>query len=164
MNCLAHPISKARGLCSEFCGQKRIYWFNAEKVFMTIKNLIEFIDRHTNNGAIYPNEAWGEGVVIENEGVAFIRSFSSRDWLDLRTDLARKHPSNSWIECLIHLLDAAYTEEARQMIIHIALNGTKENFSVAMECIRGFKRDVTIYTWLKLKNRSAKILKTKANP
>ena len=131
---------------------------------MTIKNLIEFIARYTNNGAIYPNEPWGEGVVIEDEGIVFIRSFSSRDWLALRTDLARKQRSNYWIECLIHLLDAAYTEEARQMIIHIALNGTEENFFDAMECIRGFKRDVTIYTWLKLKNRSAEILKIRSNP
>ena len=103
-------------------------------------------------------------MVIEDEGIVFIRSFSSRDWLALRTDLARKQRSNYWIECLIHLLDAAYTEEARQMIIHIALNGSPENFFDAMECIRGFKRDVTIYTWLKLKNRSAEILKIRSNP
>ena len=131
---------------------------------MTIKNLIEFIDRYTNNGAIYSNEPWGEGVVIEDEGSAFIRSFSSRDWLALRTDLALKQKSNSWIECLIHLLDAAYTEEARQMIIHIALNGSPENFFAAMKYIQDFKRDVTIYTWLKLKNRSAEILKSRSNP
>ena len=103
-------------------------------------------------------------MVIENEGIAFIRSFSSRDWLALRTDLDLQQKSNSWIKCLIHLLDAAYTEEARQMIIHIALNGTEENFFDAMECIRDFKRDVTIYTWLKLKNRSAEILKNRSNP
>lgn len=115
---------------------------------MTIRNLIDFIDRHTNDGAIDSNEPW-------EEGIALIRSFSHRDWLALRTDLNLKKKSNCWIECLIHLLDAAYTEEARQMIIHIALNGTEENFVDAMKCIQDFRRDVTIYTWLKLKNRSA---------
>ena len=135
---------------------------------MSIENLLEFIDRHTNNGAIYPNESRGEGVLndtashirVEEEGITFIHSFSSRDWLALRSlNLTRK--SRFWVECLIELLNGAYTEEARQMIIYIALNGTEENFFDAMECIRDFKRDVSIYTWLKLKNRSAEILRSK---
>ena len=129
---------------------------------MTINNLINFIDRHTNNGAIYSNKPWEEGVGIEEEGIAFIHSFSSRDWLALR-DLNLKEKSNFWIECLIDLLDEAYTEEARQMIIYIALNGTEENFLDAMECIRSFRRDVSIYTWLKLKDRSSKILNSRLN-
>ena len=120
---------------------------------MTIKSLIDFIDRHTNNGAIYPSELWGEGI-------AFIHSFSSRDWLALR-DLNFGEKSNVWIERLIHLLDEARTEEARQMIIYIALNGTEENFLDATECIRTFRRDVSIYTWLKLKNRSSEILRSR---
>ena len=129
---------------------------------MTIQNLIDFIDRHTNNGAIYPNEPWGEGVVIE-EGIAFIHSFSSRDWLALRTNFNLKEKSDSWIKCLIHLLNEARTEEARQMIIYIALNGTENNFYDAMECIHNFRRDVSIYTWLKLKNRSSEILRSRSN-
>ena len=129
---------------------------------LIIDRLIEFIDRQTNNGAIYPKEPWGEGVGIEEEGIAFIHSFSSRDWLALRS-LNFKERSNFWIKCLIALLDAAYTEEARQIIIYIALNGTEENFLDAMECIRSFRRDVSIYTWLKLKNRSSKILSSRLN-
>ena len=129
---------------------------------MSIENLIDFIDRHTNSGAIYPSEPWGEGIGIEEEGAAFIRSFSHRDWLTLRS-LNLKERSNSWVECLIDLLDEAYTEEARQMIIYIALNGTEENFLDAMECIRSFRRDVSIYTWLKLKDRSSKILSSRLN-
>lgn len=132
---------------------------------MTWENLIDFIDRHINNGAIYPHEPWREGIGIE-EGVAFIRRFSSRDWLALRS-LNLKARSNFWVECLIDLLDRAYTEDARQMIIYIALNGTEENFFKAMECIRGFRRLVSIYTWLKLENRfteiSSKTLKNKSN-
>ena len=128
---------------------------------MTIKNLIDFIDRHTNNGAIYPNEPWGEGTGIE-EGVALIQRFSSRDWLALRS-LNLKQRSNFWVECLIDLLDRAYTEDARQMIIYIALTGTEENFFYAMECIRNFRRNVSIYTWLKLENRSTEILRKRVN-
>ena len=124
---------------------------------MTIQNLTDFIDRYTNNGTIYPNEAWGEGVGIEDEGAAFIRSFSHRDWLSLR-NLNLKEKSDFWVECLIDLLDEAYIEEARQMIIHIALTGTNENFFDAMECIRDFRRNVSTYTWLKLENRSTEIL------
>ena len=127
---------------------------------MTIQNLIDFIDRHTNNGAFYPSEPWGEGIGIEDEGAAFIRSFSYRDWLALRS-LNLKERSNSWVECLIDLLDEAYTEEAQQMIIHIALTGTDENFLDAMECIRAFRRSVSTYTWLKLENRSTEILSKK---
>ena len=130
---------------------------------MTIKGLIDFIDRHTENGAIYPKEPWGEGVRVEEEGMAFIRSFSASDWLALRADLDLREKSNFWIQCLIHLLDGLYTEEARQMIIQIALTGTEENFFAAMECIRDFRRDVTIYTWLKLKNRSSEILRSRQN-
>ena len=128
---------------------------------MTIENLIDFIDRHPNNGAIYPNEPWGDGIGVE-EGIAFIYSFSSRDWLALR-NLNLKEKSNFWIECLIHILNEARTEEARQMIICIALNSTEENFLVAMEYIRNFRRDVSIYTWLKLKNRSSEILSSRLN-
>ena len=128
---------------------------------MTIQSLIDFIDRHTNNGAIYPNQTLEEGGRIE-EGIGFIRSFSGGDWLALR-NLNLKQKSDFWIECLIHLLEGAYTEEARQMIIYIALKGTEENFLDAMECIRGFRRDVSIYTWLKLKNRSSEILRSRAN-
>ncbi|WP_319418612.1 hypothetical protein [Pleurocapsa sp. FMAR1] len=129
---------------------------------MTISNLINFIDRHTNNGAIYPNEPWGEEVGVKEEGIAFVRSFSTGDWLALR-NLNLKEKSNFWIECLIHLLDEAYTEEARQMIINIALTGTEENFFDAMECIRSFRRDVDIYTWLKLKNRASQISSSRLN-
>lgn len=128
---------------------------------MSIENLIDFIDRHTNNGAIYPS-AWGEKTGIKNQSIAFIRSFSGRDWLALRS-LNLKQRSNFWIECLIDLLDEAYTREARQMIIYIALNGTEENFLDAMECIRTFRRDVDTYTWLKLKNRSSEILSRRLN-
>lgn len=134
---------------------------------MTLKNLLEFIDHHTNNGAIYPNELWEEAVLEDNayhmgieEGIALIHSFSSRDWLALRS-LNLTEKSDFWLKCLIHLLDGAYTEEARQMIIYIALNGTEENFFDAMECIQDFRRDVSIYTWLKLKNRSSEILRSK---
>lgn len=123
---------------------------------MAIKYLIGFIDRYTNNGAIYPGEPWGEGVGIEAESAAIIRSFSSRDWLTLRSLIENK--SNFWVECLITLLDEAYTDSARQMIIYLALNGTEENFLAAMESIRNFRRYVDTYTWLKLENRSTKIL------
>ena len=68
-----------------------------------------------------------------------------------------REKNNSWIELLIYLLDAAYTEEARQMIIQIALAGTEDNFLAAMKYIRSFRRDITIYTWLKLKNRASEI-------
>ncbi len=129
---------------------------------MAIEDLIDFINRYTNNGAIYPSEPWGEGIGIEAEGAAIIRSFSSGDWLALRA-LNLKNKSNSWVECLIELLDEAYTDEARQMIIHIALNGTDENFLDAMESIRDFRRYVDTYTWLKLKNRSSEILSRKLN-
>ena len=125
---------------------------------MTINNLISFIDRHTNNGAIYPNEPWGEGIEIE-DGAVLIQRFSSSDWLTLRS-LNLKERSNYWVEYLIDLLGLAYTEDARQIIIHIALNGTEENFSDAMERIQSFRRDVSIYTWLKLKNRSSEILRS----
>ena len=128
---------------------------------MAIEDLINFINRYTNNGTIYPSEPWGEGIGIE-AGAAIIRSFSSGDWLALRS-LNLKNKSNFWIECLIKLLDEAYTDEARQMIIHIALNGTEENFLNAMESIRDFRRYVDTYTWLKLKNRSSQILSRKLN-
>ena len=129
---------------------------------MTIENLTDFIDRYTNNGAVYPNEPWGEDTRIEEEGIAFIRSFSHHDWFALR-DLNLKEKSNFWLKCLIDLLDETYTEEARQMIIYIALNGTEEIFFDAMECIQNFRRDVSIYTWLKLKNRSSEILSSRLN-
>ena len=129
---------------------------------MSIKNLIDFIDRHTNDGAIYPSELWEEGIKIENKGIAFIRSFSSRDWLAIRS-LNLKKRSDFWIECLINLLNEAYTQEARQMIIYIALNGTEKNFLDAIECIKTFRRDVDTYTWLKLKNRSSEILSRRLN-
>ena len=132
---------------------------NFSIIFMTINNLIDFIDCHTNNGAIYPNAPWGESIGIE-EGVALIQRFSSRDWLALRS-LNLKQRSNFWVECLIDLLDKAYTEDARQMIIHIALNGTEDNFFDAMERIQSFRRDVSIYTWLKIKNRASEISSSK---
>ena len=116
---------------------------------MTVSNLTDSIDRHTKNGTIYPQQPLAENI-------AFIRSFSHYDWLALR-NLNLQEKSNLWIEYLIHLLDEACTQEARQMIVYIALNGTKENFSAAMKCIQNFRRDVSIYTWLKLKNRSAEI-------
>ena len=94
---------------------------------------------------------------IKDESVAFIRSFSHLDWLTLR-HLNLTEKSNFWVECLIDLLNLAYTEEARQMIIHIALTGTDENFLDAMEYIRDFKRDISTYTWLKLENLSTEIL------
>ena len=128
---------------------------------MTINNLINFIDRHTNNGAIYFNKPWEEGK-IEEEGIAFIHSFYSRDWLALR-NFNFQEKTYIWVKCLIHLLSEARTEESRQMIIYIALNGTEENFLDAMECIRSFRRDVSIYTWLKLKDRSSKILSSRLN-
>ena len=130
---------------------------------MTIDNLINFIDRYTNDDAIYPNKSCDKGIKIEEKGFAFIRSFSNRDWLTLRTDFDLKERSSFWIKCLIHLLDGAYTEQARQMIIYIALNGTEKNFLDAMEYIHNFRRDVSTYTWLKLKNRSAEILKSRSN-
>ena len=124
---------------------------------MTIQSLIDFIDRHTENGAVYPSEPWGEGIGIETEGVAFIQKFSHRDWFALR-NLNLKEKSDVWVKCLIDLLDEAYTEEARQMIVHIALTGTEENFLDAMEHIRDFRRNVDTYTWLKLQNCSTEIL------
>ena len=132
---------------------------------MTIDNLIDFIDRHTNNNAIYPNEPRSKDIEIKN-GVTIVNVFSSRDWWALR-GLNLMERSNSWVKCLIDILDNAYTEEARQTIIHIALTGTEENFLDAMECIRRFRRHISIYTWLKLQNRSTKIsskrLKNKPN-
>jgi len=124
---------------------------------MTTNNLIDFIDRHTNNGAIYPSEPWSEGIGTETEGVALIQKFSHRDWFALRS-LNLKAKKSLWIECLITLLGEADTEEARQMIIHIALTATEDNFFEAMEHIREFRRYVDTYTWLKLQNRSTKIL------
>ena len=126
---------------------------------MAIEDLIDCIDRYTNNGAIYPNEPGDEGIKIE-EGVALIRSFSNRDWFTLRS-LNIKEKSAFWVECLITLLDRAYLEEARQIIIHIALTGTENDFFTAMECIRDFRRYVSIYEWLKLKNRAAEIQKSR---
>ena len=123
---------------------------------MTANNLIDFIDRYTNNGTIYPNNQWEEGMGIE-DCVALIQRFYDRDWLALRS-LNLKERSDVWIKCLIDFLNRAYTEEARQMIIYIALNGTEENFFEAMEYIRAFRRNVSIYTWLKLENRSTEIL------
>ncbi|MEM7592590.1 MAG: hypothetical protein AAF383_13890 [Cyanobacteria bacterium P01_A01_bin.83] len=137
---------------------------------MTIKKLIDFINHHTNNDVTYSNEPWGKDVSKNiscacgaashdriEEVIKLIRSFSGRDWLALRTDLNLKEKSNFWVECLIYLLDEAYTEEARQMIIYIALNGTEDNFFDAMKYIQSFRRDVSIYTWLKLKNRASEI-------
>lgn len=132
---------------------------------MTINNLINFIDRQTNNGTIYLNKFGGKKVGIE-EGTALIQRFSSRDWWALR-GLNITERSNLWVKCLIDILDNAYTEEARQTIIYIALTGTESNFLDAMECIRRFRRHVSIYTWLKLENRSTEIsskrLKNKPN-
>ena len=128
---------------------------------MTIEKLINFIDRHTENGTIFPREPWGEGIGIEAEGIDLVKSLSVNNWLALYEKLAKK--SNFWIECLIELLDGVGTQTTRQMIIYIALNGTEENFFDAMECIRDFRRDVDTYTWLKLKNRSAEILKNRLN-
>lgn len=122
---------------------------------MTIENLIDFIDLYTNNGTIFP-KAWGEDIGLEDEGIALIHLLSSRDWLALRS-LNLKQKSNFWVEFLIELLDIAYTQEARQMIIHIALTGTEKNFYDAMKRIQNFRRYVDTYTWLKLKNRSAEI-------
>lgn len=129
---------------------------------MSIHSLIDFIDRHTNNGAIYSHKLWDKSIGIEEESIAFIHEFSGRDWLALRS-LNLKEKSDLWIECLIDILDKAYTEDGRQMIIHIALTGTGENFLTAMEYIQDFRRDVDIYAWLKLKNRSSEILKNKLN-
>ena len=129
---------------------------------MTIKSLIEFIDHHTNNGTIYSHKLRNEDIGIKEEGIALVHAFSGRDWLALRS-LNLKERSDFWVECLIDILDAAYTEEARQIIIHIALTGTEKNFFKAMECIRDFRRLVDIYTWLKLKNRASEISKSKLN-
>ena len=131
---------------------------------MTIEKLINFINRYTSHGTIYPNKPEDECIEIE-EGVVLIRSFSSRDWHSLRS-FNLKEKSLFWVECLITLLDEAYTEEARQMIIHIALTGTDENFLAAIEYIRNFRRYVDTYTWLKLENRSTAILskRTKNKP
>ena len=85
------------------------------------------------------------------------QKFSDQDWLALRS-MNFKNKSNFWVECLIDLLDEAHTEQARQMIIYLASNGTDENFFDAMECIRNFRRYVDTYTWLKLENRSTEIL------
>ena len=128
---------------------------------MSVAKLISFIDRHTKNGTIFPGEPWGEGIGIEEEGINLVASLRANDWLFLYEELTKK--SNCWIECLIQLLDELRTRQARQMIIHIALNGTKKNFFDAMECIRDFRRDVDIYTWLKLKNRSTELLNNKLN-
>ena len=132
---------------------------------MTIEGLINFIDRHTNNSAIYIEEQTEKGIEIE-EGMRFILTFSSRDWWALR-GLNLQKRSNLWVKCLIDLLDKAYLEEARQAIIHLALTGSEENFLDAMECIRNFRRNVDTYTWLKLENRSTEILskstKSKSN-
>lgn len=128
---------------------------------MTIQDLTDFIDRHTENGTIFPREPWGEGIGIEEKGMALVRSLVANDWLALYEQLTRK--SNFWLECLIELLDRVGTQQARQMIIHIALNGTEESFFDAMECIHTFRRDVSVYTWLKLKNRSSQISKSKSN-
>ena len=124
---------------------------------MSIKDLIDFIDRHTEDGAVSPREPWGEGIGIEEERENLVRSLSNREWLTLYEQLSKK--SNFWLGCLIEILDGVGTQPARQMIIHLALNGTEENFFDAMECIRDFKHDVSTYTWLKLKNRSAEILR-----
>ena len=123
---------------------------------MTIESLIEFIDLQTNNDAIDLNKSLGDGRGIEG-GVAIIQKFSHRDWLALRS-LNLKEKNDAWIECLLSILDEADTEEARQMIVYIALNGTDENFFEAMEHIREFRRYIDTYTWLKLQNRSTKIL------
>ena len=124
---------------------------------MSIQDLIDFIDRHTENGTIFPHEPWGEGIGIEEEGEDLVRSLSTREWLALHEQLTKK--SDLWLECLIQLLDGVGTQPARQMIIHLALNGTEENFFDAMECIRDFRRDVSTYSWLKLENRSTEILR-----
>jgi|GEM_PF-2304979 len=121
---------------------------------MTIKNLIELIDLQTNNDAVYPRKSGKEE--IKKKGVALIYSFSTDDWLTLYA-LNLKEKSNLWVEHLTHILDAAHTEQARQMMIHIALTGTEENFFAAMKCIRKFKRDVSIYSWMKLENRSSRL-------
>ena len=129
---------------------------------MTAENLINFIDRLTENSAIFSKEPREKDLGLEDEEIALIHSFSSRDWLALR-NLNLKERSDFWVECLIVLLDEAYTEDARQMIIHIALTGTEENFYKAMEYIQDFRRNVDTYTWLKLKNRSAEILRSRSN-
>ena len=120
---------------------------------MTIEKLIESLDRHTNNGTIDPQQPL-------EENVTSIRSFTHRDWLALR-NFNLKQKSNLWIECLFDLLDKAHTREARQMIVYIALNGTEENYLAAIKYIQSFRRDISTYTWLKLKNRSAEIFKNK---
>ena len=128
---------------------------------MTIKSLIDFIDRYTSNGAVDPSEPWGEDIGIKlEECIALIRSFSSRNWLSLRA-LNLKQKSNFWVRFLIKLLDISNTEEARQMIIYIALNSAEDNFYDAMECIQNFRRDVSTYEWLKLKNRAAEMRKSR---
>ena len=125
-------------------------------IIMSLQNLINFIDRQTENGTFFPNPSWGEGIGIKEVGEDLVRSLSNNDWSILYLQLNKK--SDFWRSCLIELLDEVATQQARQMIIHIALNGTEENFFDAMECIRDFRRDVSTYTWLKLQNRSTKII------
>jgi len=124
---------------------------------MTLENLINFIDFYTDNGTISPHKPWGEEISIKENGVNLVRSLRANDWLALYQKLGKK--SDFWIECLIDLLDLVGTRKARQMIVHIALNGTEKNFFDGMKCIGEFRRDVDVYTWLKLKNRASEISK-----
>ena len=51
---------------------------------MAIEDLINSIDRHTDNGAIHPNEPEGESVKVK-ESIVPIASLLSCDWFTLHS-------------------------------------------------------------------------------
>ncbi len=97
-----------------------------------MKNWWHFIDRQTENGAIFPTKPWGEGIGIEED---------------------------CWIECLVDLLDEIDTPETQQILLEIAFTGTDENFVDAMECIRNFRAKISQEIWQNLDTLLTNVLR-----
>jgi hypothetical protein len=103
--------------------------------------LVQFVDRHTNDGTEELPEIFGEGVGAEDFGVTCLSQFSDRDWLQLQSYWQAQ--SDDWIAALIFLLADVDRNNSREILVTIALSGSYESRLTAMDYVRDFSHTLS---------------------
>ena len=125
----------------------------------SLETFINYIDEHTNNGLSELGPGWGDDEYLEDYAVELLNMFEIEEWLSLKERW--KDKSDLWLECFILLVSQVNNQFAKEILVSIARNGSKESTMTVMEYIREFWDELDPIIAKEIDNKSWSIIKSK---
>lgn len=125
----------------------------------SLETFINYIDEHTNNGLSELGPGWGDNEYLEDYAVELLNMFEIEEWLSLKERW--KDKSDLWLEYFILLVSQVNNQFAKDILVSIARNGSKESTMTVMEYVREFWDELDPIIAKEIDNKSWSIIKSK---